>query len=87
MISGGGESDAGAGGVADEAGIGERLDHGGGSSGNDVHEVGEAAHGDHGAFGGMLLEIKLFEVVFDGTAGHGEHLQLSRSKNTLRRST
>jgi len=72
LFAAAGESDAAARFVGDESGVGEGLDHGGGGAGDDVHESGEAAHGD-GVFGGgvLLLEVEVLEVVFDGFAGHG----------------
>jgi len=65
-----GEAGTDAGGVAQETGLGEGLDHGGDGAGDNGHGAGEFAHG-HG-FAGVLLaeQVELLDVVLDGAGGH-----------------
>lgn len=69
--AGGGEADALAGLVVDEAGVVEGFEHGGDGAGGDAEALGEGAEGDE-AVGGLFGEFPdVFGVVFDGGGGHG----------------
>ncbi len=70
LLAGGGKAHALARFVADEAGIGEGLDHGGDGAGDDIHGGGKAAEG-YEIEPGLLFEVDAFDVIFDGAGRHG----------------
>ncbi len=70
LLAGGGEQNAPSGAVADQARLGQGLDHGGDGAGDDAGFSGEPAEGDELAAGPLVLQVNLLDVVFDGAGRH-----------------
>jgi len=57
--------------VLHQAGIGQGFDHRSGGAGHDVHRGCQFSHRDHLPSTCALLEVKVLQIIFDGTGGHG----------------